>query len=156
MKQSSVNAARWFGLIMIVLISAWDIDAMRPHIAAHSWDTLAFVSLFPIVHVSNYLTVGQLVNRMSPLLFENTSSVTSSTALPAGQDNSDLSGILPGGRDSRHRWRRFFPPQQVPPSLLSGPSDAKLYTFTAATTTAAQVSGSPHPVTRRHFTLESE
>ena len=61
--------ARIFGVILIVLVGAWDIDAMRPHIAAHSWYTLLFVSLFLTVHVGNYLTVGRLIYRFDPLRF---------------------------------------------------------------------------------------
>jgi hypothetical protein len=33
---------------------------------------------------------------------------------------------------------------------------AKLYTFTAVTTTAKQVSGSPYPVTQQHFIVTPE
>jgi hypothetical protein len=44
------------------------MDAMRPHIAAHSWATLAFVALYLIVHLSNYFTVGRLIHRLDPLV----------------------------------------------------------------------------------------
>ena len=69
MKATSTKTARAFGLVMIVLIGAWDIDAMRPHIAAHSWYTLSFVLLFLAVHLGNYLTVGRLIYRFDPLRF---------------------------------------------------------------------------------------
>jgi hypothetical protein len=114
MTPRSANVARIFGIILIVLISAWDMDAMRPHIAAHSWGTLAFVALFLIVHLSDYLTVGRLVNHLDPLI------LAMADAAP-----------------------------------LSQPT-AKLYTFTAVTTTAAAVSGAPYPVTHQHFIVESE
>ena len=63
------KTSRLFGFVLIALVSAWDIDAMRPHIAAHSWNTLAFVWLFLAAHLSDYLTVGRLVHR--PLAFED-------------------------------------------------------------------------------------
>jgi hypothetical protein len=156
MKESSRNAARWFGLIMIVLIAAWDIDAMRLHIAAHSWDTLAFVSLFLIVHVSNYLTVGQLMNHIDPSIFQNAASASSSEALPVSYVVINLAAVTASARDSRHGWRKLFPLQWSQPSLLSGPSPARLYTFTAVTPAAAQASGSPYPVTRQHLVVEPE
>ena len=117
MTRRSANAARIFGAILIALICAWDMDAMRPHIAAHSWGTLAFVALFLIVHLSNYLTVGRIVNRLDPLVF-------------AALDRQ--------------------------PSLTLSQPTAKLYTFTAVTTTAEAVSGAPYPVTHRHFIVEPE
>jgi hypothetical protein len=61
------KTSRLFGFVLIALVSAWDIDAMRPHIAAHSWNTLAFVWLFLAAHLSDYLTVGRLVHH--PLAF---------------------------------------------------------------------------------------
>jgi hypothetical protein len=63
MMPPSAKTARLFGLILIVLVSAWDVDAMRAHIAAHSWATLAFVSLFLASHLLDYLTVGRLIHR---------------------------------------------------------------------------------------------
>lgn len=68
MNRRSARTAQIFGAILIILISAWDMDAMRPHIAAHSWATLAFVALYLVVHVSNYLTVGRLVHHLDPLV----------------------------------------------------------------------------------------
>jgi hypothetical protein len=119
MARSSANASRIFGIILIVLISAWDMDAMRPHIAAHSWGTLALVTLFLIVHLSDYLTVGRLVNHLDPLVF------AMADATPTA-----------------------FSPMSQP--------TAKLYTFTAVTSTAKQVSGSPYPVTQQHFIVTPE
>jgi hypothetical protein len=52
------------GLILIIAVLAWDADAMRPHVAAHSWVTLAYVCVFFVGHLVDYLTVGRLVNRM--------------------------------------------------------------------------------------------
>lgn len=66
---NATKLARVFGLIMIVFVGAWDIDAMRPHIVAHSWYTLSFVLLFLAVHLGNYLTVGRLIYRFDPLQF---------------------------------------------------------------------------------------
>jgi hypothetical protein len=67
MTPRAARTARLFGFVLILLVSAWDVDAMRPHVAAHSWSTLAFVSLFLAAHLSDYLTVGRLVHR--PLAF---------------------------------------------------------------------------------------
>jgi hypothetical protein len=117
MTRRSAYAARIFGAILIALICAWDMDAMRPHIAAHSWGTLALVALFLIVHLTDYLTVGRIVNRLDPLVLE---------ALDR------------------------------PSSLILSQPTAKLYTFTAVTTTAEAVSGAPYPVTHRHFIVEPE
>lgn len=52
------------GLVLIIAVLAWDADAMRPHIAAHSWLTLVYVSIFFVGHLVDYLTIGRLVNRM--------------------------------------------------------------------------------------------
>ena len=119
MARRSANAARIFGIVLIVLISAWDMDAMRPHIAAHSWGTLGLVALFLVVHLSDYLTVGRLVNHLDPLV------LAIGDAAPTA-----------------------FSPMAQP--------TAKLYTFTAVTTTAKQVSGSPYPVTQQHFIVTPE
>jgi hypothetical protein len=48
------------GLVLICSVIAWDIDAMRPHIAAHSWLTLGYVSIFLAGHLLDYLTIGNL------------------------------------------------------------------------------------------------
>jgi hypothetical protein len=34
-----------FGLVLIITVLAWDADAIRPHLAAHSWVTLGYVLL---------------------------------------------------------------------------------------------------------------
>jgi hypothetical protein len=124
MARSSANTARIFGIILIVLISAWDMDAMRPHIVAHSWGTLGLVALFLVVHLSDYLTVGRLVNHLDPLVF------AMADATPTA-----------------------FSPTAF--SSMTQPT-AKLYTFTAVTTIAKQVSGSPYPVTQQHFIVTPE
>jgi hypothetical protein len=49
---------------MITLVCLWDCDAMVPHIVAHSWLTLSYVSVFLVGHVLDYLTVGRIVNRL--------------------------------------------------------------------------------------------
>ena len=56
---------RVIGLVLICSVCAWDVDAMRPHIAAHSWLTLAYVSIFLVGHVTDYLTIGRLTNSSS-------------------------------------------------------------------------------------------
>jgi hypothetical protein len=71
MTRRSAKSAQLFGIILTLLICAWDMDAMRPHIAAHSWATLAFVSLYLLVHLSNYVTVGRLIHRLDPLVLTN-------------------------------------------------------------------------------------
>jgi hypothetical protein len=69
MTRRSANTAQLFGLILIVLVSAWDMDAMRAHIARHSWTTLAIVISYLFVHLFNYLTVGRLIHRLDALVF---------------------------------------------------------------------------------------
>jgi hypothetical protein len=59
-----VKTTSIFGFVLIIAVLAWDADAMRPHVAAHSWVTLAYVSLFFVGHLVDYLTVGRLVNRL--------------------------------------------------------------------------------------------
>lgn len=49
-----------FGLVLIIAVLAWDVDAMLPHIAAHSWLTLAYVCVFFVGHLVDYLTIGRL------------------------------------------------------------------------------------------------
>jgi hypothetical protein len=61
MKRSAVSI---FGVVMMIAIAAWDIDAMRPHVAAHSWLTLGYVSLFLVTHVCDYFTAGQIIDRL--------------------------------------------------------------------------------------------
>jgi hypothetical protein len=51
------------GSVLITLVLAWDVDAMRPHVAAHSWLTLAYVSVFFVAHLTDYLTTGMLAMR---------------------------------------------------------------------------------------------
>lgn len=81
MNRRSAQSAQLFGIILMVLICAWDMDAMRPHIAAHSWATLAFVSLYLAVHLLNYLTVGRLIHRLDPLFFANSLGFTQADAM---------------------------------------------------------------------------
>jgi hypothetical protein len=126
MSRRSAKAARLFGLIMILMVTAWDMDAMRPHIAAHSWYTLAFVALFLAVHLSDYLTVGRLVTRIDPLALAVADRMTA-----AAHDGPEL-------------------------ALNLGHPTAKLYTFTAVTTTVAQASGASYPITRQHFVVKPE
>ena len=82
MTRHSARTAQIFGAILIILISAWDMDAMRPHIAAHSWATLAFVSLYLVVHVSNYVTVGRLVHHLDPLILTNPLAFADTGSMP--------------------------------------------------------------------------
>lgn len=52
------------GLVLIIAVLVWDADAMKAHVVAHSWLTLAYVSIFFIGHLVDYLTIGRIVNRM--------------------------------------------------------------------------------------------
>jgi hypothetical protein len=126
MKPLSVTTTRLFGLILFIAISVWDLDAMRPHIAAHSWDTLAFVSLFLAAHLSDYLTVGRIVNRLDPLAFGNT---------------DELAGAIVD-----HERRK--------PAL--SPQTAELYVFTLVSNTQAMASGAPAPSLGKAIILQSK
>jgi hypothetical protein len=126
MNRRSATIARLFGVTLILLVSAWDVDAMRAHIAAHSWTTLAFVSLFLAAHLSDYLTVGRIVNRFDPLAFASANEIAVATVAYDEQPS-------------------------VPTS-----STAELYVFTVVTTTQAQASGAPYPVTSQSITVQSE
>jgi hypothetical protein len=157
MSRRSAKAARLFGLIMILMVSAWDMDAMRPHIAAHSWYTLALVALFLIVHLSDYLTVGQLVTRLDPfalVLADGMAGAAHDAQQQGGKIG--LPGLLSQKQPSPYSWRRFFPLRRPEPSLNLDQPTAKLYTFTAVTTVAAQASGAPYPITQRRFIVEPE
>lgn len=157
MSRRSAKVARIFGLIMILLVSAWDMDAMRPHIAAHSWYTLAFVALFLAVHLSDYLTVGQLVTRIDPLALAVADRMTA--AAHNGHPESELilmPALAAQKPATRHGWRSFFPQRRPQPALNLGQPTAKLYTFTAVITTAAQASGAPYPITQQHYVVKPE
>lgn len=56
-----------FGLVLILAVLAWDVDAMIPHIAAKSWLTLIYVSIFFVGHLVDYLTIGRMVNRIQEI-----------------------------------------------------------------------------------------
>jgi hypothetical protein len=127
MNRRSATIARLFGVILILLVSAWDVDAMRAHIAARSWTTLAFVCLFLAAHLSDYLTVGRIVNHFNPLAFEN----------------ADELAVAAAAYDERQ------------PSVQTS-STAELYVFTVVTTTQAQASGASYPVTSQRITVQSE
>jgi hypothetical protein len=127
MTRRSVKIARLFGFILFALISAWDVDAMRPHIAAHSWTTLAFVSLFLAAHLSDYFTLGRLVSRLDPLFLRNADEIVGVTA----------------------KYGRSLP--SVDPGQTPG-----LYVFTVVTAIEAQASGAPYPITRRGITGQPE
>ena len=103
---------------------------MRPHIAAHSWTTLTFVSLFLAAHLSDYLTVGRLLHR--PLIF-------------AVADGGVLS---PAQYDETERPAQTATQKKI--------RTAELYTFSIVTTTAAQASGSPYPITQQHITVQRQ
>jgi hypothetical protein len=126
MTRRSATIVRLFGVILILLVSGWDVDAMRAHIAAHSWTTLAFVSLFLAAHLSDYLTVGRIVNRFDPLAFASANEIAVATVAYDEQ-----------------------------PSVQTS-STAELYVFTVVTTTQAQASGAPYPVTSQSITVQSE
>jgi hypothetical protein len=165
MSRRSAKAARLFGLIMIIMVSAWDMDAMRPHIAAHSWYTLAFVALFLIVHLSDYFTVGQLVTRLDPLvdpLVDPLALVVADGLARAGnvaqqqEEPIGLPGLVLQKQPSPFSWRRLLSLHRQQPSLHLGQPTAKLYTFTAVTTTAAQASGATYPITQQHYVVEPD
>ncbi len=131
--------ARIFGVVMIVLVSAWDVDAMRPHVAAHSWYTLAFVAVFLAAHLGDYLTVGRLIHRFDPLIFAKPD-----TFAPAALflvENGPVQERISFAQALHTAWQKLFVYQQ-PPSLLPHQT-AKLYAFAINTAEAAQVSGAP-------------
>lgn len=49
-----------FGIVLTVAVALWDIDAMRPHVTAHSWVTLAYVCVFFIGHVVDAVALGSI------------------------------------------------------------------------------------------------
>lgn len=55
------------GALMIIAVLAWDVDAMVPHVAARSWLTLAYVSIFFVGHLLDYLTTGTLASAAQEL-----------------------------------------------------------------------------------------
>lgn len=142
--------ARIFGMVMIVLVSAWDVDAMRPHIAAHSWYTLAFVTIFLAAHLVDYLTVGRLIHRFDPLLFAKTDHFASAALFLV--ENAPAPERISFTHALHAAWQKLFVYQQ-PPSLLPRQT-AKLYAFTISTAEAAQVSGAP-VVIRPHYSVVS-
>jgi hypothetical protein len=141
--------ARIFGLVMIVLVSAWDVDAMRPHIAAHSWYTLAFVAFFLAAHLGDYLTVGRLIHRFDPLLFAKTDGFAPAALFLV--ENAPAPERISFAQAFHAAWQKLFAYQQ-PPSLLPRQTTAKLYAFTINTAEAAQVSGAP-VLTRPHYSV---
>lgn len=156
MSRRSAKAARLFGIIMILMVSAWDMDAMRPHIAAHSWYTLAFVALFLIVHLSDYLTVGQLVTRLDPLALAVAGGMAAAPRNAQEEKPSALPELFPQQPAARFSWLKFFPQRSRQVSLNVSQPTAKLYTFIAVTTAAAQASGAPYPIPGQHYIVESE
>ncbi len=132
--------AQIFGMVMIVLVSAWDVDAMRPHIAAHSWYTLAFVAIFLAAHLGDYLTVGRLIHRFDPLLFAKTDEVAPAALFLV--ENAPAPARIAFPQALHAAWQKLFAYQQ-PPSLLPRPTTAKLYAFAIHPAEAAQVSGAP-------------
>ena len=56
---------KYLGLALIIAVLVWDVDAMRPHVAAHSYITLCYVAAFFVGHLTDYLTIGRIVNRIS-------------------------------------------------------------------------------------------
>jgi hydrogenase/urease accessory protein HupE len=54
-------------LILVVSVSLWDVDAMRVHISAHSWTTLAYVSIFLVGHLTDLLTIGRISTNLELL-----------------------------------------------------------------------------------------
>jgi hypothetical protein len=122
MTRRSATTARVVGFILFLLICAWDVDAMRPHIAAHSWTTLAFVSLFLAAHLSDYLTIGRLVNRLDSLSFDS---------LTFAHADAMVGAVVPSGRRESSALPR---------------KPAKLYVFTTVTAVEAKAAGAPYSI----------
>jgi hypothetical protein len=141
--------AQIFGLVMIVLVSAWDVDAMRPHIAAHSWYTLAFVALFLAAHLGDYLTVGRLIHRFDPLLFAKTDELAPAALFLV--ENAPAPERISFARPLHAGWQKLFAYLR-PPSLLPRQTTARLYAFTITNAEAAQVSGTS-VVSRPHYSV---
>lgn len=157
MKVNSTKIARAFGLVMIVLVAGWDVDAMRPHLAAHSWYTLFLVGLFFTAHIGDYLTVGRLIHRFDPLLFANLEEFTAPALFLVEDRNPGSTGFAPAAaRFSlplalRAGWQRLFAYQQ-PVSLVPHQATAKLYAFTITEPEAAQAVGAPAAL-RPHYNV---
>ena len=149
MKDRSTNVARIFGLVMIVLVSAWDVDAMRPHIAAHSWYTLAFVAVFLAAHLGDYFTVGRLIHRFDLVLFANAAEFAPSSLFLV--ENAPEPKRISFVQTLNTGWHKVFEYQQ-PPSLLPRQATAKLYAFTITEAEAAQAVGAPS-AGRPHYSV---
>lgn len=50
------------GWALTAAIAVWDADAMRAHIAAHSWLTLGWVVLILTGHMADLLTINRLTS----------------------------------------------------------------------------------------------
>ena len=156
MKANSTKIARAFGLVMILLVGAWDMDAMRPHLAAHSWYTLFLVGLFFAAHLGNYLTVGRLINRFDPLIFANLQELTAPGLFLVEDRKPDLAAFALTVQFSvpqalRAGWQRLFAYEQ-PVSLVPHQPTAKLYAFTITESEAAQAVGAPAAL-RPHYSI---
>jgi hypothetical protein len=127
MTRHSATTARVVGFIVFLLICAWDVDAMRPHIAAHSWTTLAFVSLFLAAHLSDYLTIGRLVNRLDSLSLD---SLTFDLLTFANAD--EMVGAVVGYERRESSVLPRKPPEH--------------YVFTTVTAVEAKAAGAPYPI----------
>jgi hypothetical protein len=157
MKANSTKMARAVGVVMIVLIGGWDVDAMRPHIAAHSWYTLMLVGLFLAAHLGDYLTVGRLIHRFDPLILANIEDFASPELLLV-EDRSTEAALsstqFPVRQALRVAWQKLFAYEQ-PLSLLPRQTTAKLYAFTISESEAAQAVGAP-TVMRSHYVVPLE
>lgn len=51
---------RRVGYTLTAAIALWDMDAMRAHIAAHSWLTLGWVAIMLAGHLGDLLTINRL------------------------------------------------------------------------------------------------
>src|SRR6201996_7124318 len=149
MNRRSATIVRLFGFTLILLVSAWDVDAMRAHIAAHSWTTLAFVSLFLAAHLSDYLTVGRIVNRFDPLAFAGANEIAIATVAyderqPSVQTGSTAELYVFNVVTPPQGW--MSPPTSPPPRL--GPR-ARLIPSRAKASPCSRSPAMPRPIRPR-------
>jgi hypothetical protein len=156
MKANSTKIARAFGLVMILFVGAWDVDAMRPHLAAHSWYTLMLVGLFLAAHLGDYLTVGRLIHRFDPLILANLEDFASPQRFLAEGFKAEPAEFVSSppisvGHALRAGYQKLFA-YEHPPSLMPRPATAKLYAFTITESEAAQAVGAP-PAMSPHYSV---
>jgi hypothetical protein len=144
----SIRRARLFGLVLIALVCGWDMDAMRAHLLARSWYTLAPVGLFLVAHLADYLTVGRLIYRFDPghfashaggSLFLVTAAPAAAADPPAGAPVASLA------RGPLVAWWDRMVAYEPPLSLRPEPAPARMYAFRASGDAMTQAGGPLHP-----------